>query len=119
MVDFLGGDVEGGDEADGFWTGGWDEEAIVEEDSAEVDGGELAFRDVEFGGVEADAEEEAVAADLGDGGVVPACDGVADLGFARFNIGGEVLGNDGFDDGDGGGTGEGIATIGGAVAAGA
>lgn len=50
LVDFVGGDIEGGEEADGFGTGGGDEEAFCQEDGAEVDGGDFAFGD--FEGVE-------------------------------------------------------------------
>lgn len=60
-----------------------------------------------------------MASDFGDGGVVPAGDSFADLGFAGFDVGGEVFGDDGCDDGFGGGAGEGVAAVGRAVAAGA
>jgi len=119
LRDFLGGDVEWGEEADGFGAGGWDEESFGEEFGTEVDGGNFAFGESEGGWLDADAEEEAVAPDLGDGGVVPVGDGFPDLGFAGFDVFGEVFRDDSVDDGFGGGASEGVATVGGAVAAGA
>ncbi len=59
-----------------------------------------------------------MAADFGDGGVVPGGDGFADLLFACEGVGGKVFVDDGIDDGEGGGAGEGVSSVGGAVGAG-
>lgn len=119
MGDVFGSDVEGREEAEGFGAGGNDEEAFVDEVCGDRDGGWFTFGDLQGIELESDSEKEAVASDFGYGGVVPACDFFTDLGFPRFNVGNEVFGQDGFDDGFGGGAGEGVAAVGGAMATGA
>ena len=65
--------------------------AGFDEGYGKVNRGNLAFRDVELALVEFGTEEEALAVDAGDGGVIPSRNGFADLGFPFFDVFDEVL----------------------------
>jgi len=119
LCDFGGSDIKRGEKADGVGSGRRNEQSFFQEDVTEVDGESFSIGDFQGTGVETEAEEEAVTADFGDRGVLPAGDGFADLFFALLGVGGEIFRNDRFDDRLGGRAGEGVAAVGRAVAAGA
>lgn len=117
LIDLGSSDIKRRDESEGFGAGGGNEEAFFQKHGAQVDGRGLVRGNVESLEIEADPNEETVAPDFGDGGVVPACDGFPDLSGAGFDVFNEIFPDDGFDDRFGSGSGEGVASIGGAMAA--
>ena len=123
-MDFVAGDVEGGEPADHEGTGGDGEEAFGHEGLDEVDGGQAVGggeggAGEEGGFVEFEADEEAEAADGVDEGVVPGGDGGWDFLAEGGGVLAELGGLDFAEDGEGDGAGEGGAAVGGAVGAGA
>ena len=90
-----------------------------DEGAGEVDRGHLSFRDPKLALVEFGSEEETVAFDASDGGMIPGRDGFTDLGFSFFDVLDEVFRDDRLHDCEGGGAGEGVAAVGRAVTAGA